>query len=312
MKKKLLIVTDGKAGHENQSKALCLALGYEYDCIQTHYPTRIHKALSYLCDRLGLRINWLFTLESADAPYAAVVCTGSNTFYPGKLTAHRRGIPVIAILYPRGYRLNFDCILAPTFDRPPLHPAILPIPVNLTATTDAFYTTGVAAFHTRHQPKKPAVALIIGGPNGFASMSVEVMRHEINRLFVVTAGYERWVTTSRRTPPDIEAMIECYPFDYTLLYSRDRFNPVPAFVALCEKIFVTADSTGMISEAVTHGKAQVEVLMNLKRRTSKFARFIHQLEDQKSVHIFDDTLGHANHKIDLAPIIAQIKLRLAL
>ena len=92
MAKKLLIVTDGKAGHENQSKAFCSALGYEYDCVRAGYPTRIHKALSYLVDRMGLILDFPFTIEKTDGYYAAVVCTGSTAFYPGKIAARRRGM----------------------------------------------------------------------------------------------------------------------------------------------------------------------------------------------------------------------------
>ncbi len=313
MKKKLLIVTDGKAGHENQSKALCSALGYEFDCVRTAYPTRFHKALSYLVDRLGLVLDYPFTIEQTDGYYAAVVCTGSTAFYPGKIAARRRGIPVAAILYPSGYKkLNFDCILAPVFDRPARYPNIVPIPVNLTSTNTAFYEAGTAAFRERHIPKKPAVAVIVGGPNAFATMSAETMKRDLDRLFAATEGRERWVTTSRRTPPAVEALIDTYPFDYKLIFSRDTFNPIPAFVTLCERLFVTADSTGMISEAVTRGTAAVEVLMNLKGTSSKFARFIQNLEQVQAVHVFDGTLGSAASKIDLAPVFERARALLRL
>ena len=313
MKKKLLIVTDGKAGHENQSKALCSALGYEFDCVRTAYPTRFHKALSYLVDRLGLVLDYPFTIEQTDGYYAAVVCTGSTAFYPGKIAARRRGIPVAAILYPSGYKkLNFDCILAPVFDRPARYPNIVPIPVNLTSTNTAFYEAGTAAFRERHMPKKPAVAVIVGGPNAFAAMTVDAMKRDLDRLFAATEGRERWVTTSRRTPPEVEALIDTYPFDYKLIFSRDTFNPIPAFVTLCERLFVTADSTGMISEAVTRGTAAVEVLMNLKGTSSKFARFIQNLEQEQAVHVFDGTLGSAANKIDLAPVFERARALLRL
>ena len=313
MNKKLLIVTDGKAGHENQSKAFCSALGYDFDCARTAYPTPFHKALSYLVDRLGLVWNYPFKIEQTDGYYAAVVCTGSTAFYPGKIAARRRGIPVAAILYPSGYRkLNFDCILAPVFDRPAHYPNIVPIPVNLTSTNAAFYEAGVAAFRARHAPKKPAAAVIVGGPNAFAAMTPEAMKRDLDRLFAATEGGERWVTTSRRTPPAVEALIDTYPFDYKLIFSRDTFNPIPAFVTLCERLFVTADSTGMISEAVTRGTAAVEVLMNLKGETSKFARFIRNLEQEQAVHVFDGTLGAASRKIDLAPAFERAKALLKL
>ena len=310
--KKLLIVTDGKAGHENQSKAFCGALGYEYDCVRVSYPTRLHKALSYVVDRMGLVVDYPFTIEKTDGYYAAVVCTGSTAFYPGKCAARRRGIPVAAILYPGGYKLDFDCILAPGFDQPPRQPNIIRMPVNLSSTSAAFYEAGLAAFRERHAQRKPAVAVIVGGPNAIAAMSVETMRRELDRLFALTDGRERWVTTSRRTPPAVEALIDTYPFDYKLLFSRDTFNPIPAFVTLCERLFVTADSTGMISEAVTRGTASVEVLMNLKGSSSKFARFIANLEQERAVHVFDGTLGTANRKIDLAPIFENARALLKL
>ena len=312
MKKKLLIVTDGKAGHENQSKAFCSALGYDYDCVRTRYPSRFHKALSYLVDRLGLVLDFPFRIEPTDGYYAAVVCTGSTAFYPGKIAARRRGLPVAAILYPSGYKLNFDCILAPVFDRPPQAPNILPIPVNLTSTNAAFYEAGVAAFRQRHTPAKPGVGVIVGGPNAVATMTAEAMRRDLDRLFAATEGRERWVTTSRRTPPDVEALIDTYPFDYKLLFSRDTFNPIPAFVSLCERLFVTADSTGMISEAVTRGTAHVEVLMNLTDPASKFGRFIQNLAREQAVHVFDGTLGAADRKIDLTPVFEQARQMLRL
>lgn len=309
---KLLIVTDGKAGHENQSKAFCNALGYAFDCVRVRYPTRFHKGLSYVADRLGLLTERLFEIEHTNGYYAAVVCAGSTAFYPGKVTARQRGIPVAAILYPGGYRLTFDCILAPGFDQPPQHPNIVRIPVNLTSTNAAFYEAGVAAFRQRHTPRAPAVAVIVGGPNAIATMTPEAMKGELDRLFAATEGRERWVTTSRRTPPEVEALIDRYPFDYKLLFSKDTFNPIPAFVSLCETLFVTADSTGMLSESVTRGSASVEVLMNLTSASSKFARFIRDLEAEGAAHVFDGTLGDARRKIDLTPALEQARRLLKL
>lgn len=300
--RKLLIVTDGKAGHENQSKAFCRALGYDYDCVRARYRTPVRKGLSYLADRFGLLAERLFEIEQTDGYYDAVVCTGSTAFYPGKVAARRRGIPVAAVLFPRGYRLGtFDCILAPGFDQPPALPNIVRVPVNLTATDAAFYEAGVAAFLARHTPRGPAAAVIVGGPNAIATLTPDAMKRALDRVFAATDGRERWVTSSRRTPPEIEAVIDGYPFDYKLLYSRDTFNPIPAFVSLCETLFVTADSTGMLSEAVTRGAASVEVLMNLASPASKFGRFVRTLEAEGAAHVFDGTLGRATRKIDLAP-----------
>ena len=108
------------------------------------------------------------------------------------------------------------------------------------------------------------------------------------------------MTTSRRTPADVEAVIESLPFDYRLINSRDPYNPVPAFIQLCDRLFVTSDSASMVSECASFGTAAVEVLVNRQLKTpNKFEELIQGLEKRNAVHIFDGTLGAANCKIDL-------------
>lgn len=310
----LLIIGDDKAGHINQSKALCAGLGRPYVVAEVAYRWRFCKALAYLADRCGLRLSTLFrfTQPLPSTAFAAVVCTGSTAFYPGKVIARRLGIPVVAILNPKGWRPDFDLILAPAFDNPRPRPNLVTLPINLTFVTPTYYAAGVAAFRERHTWEKPAVGVIIGGPNAFAEMSMGSMKRHLDRIFAATEGSERWVTTSRRTPPAVEALVDSYPFDYKLLFSHNTFNPIPAFVSLCHTLFVTADSTSMISEAVTRGNAAVEVLMTLRKSDSKFARLVHNLEAADAAHVFEGEIGSAHTKIDLAPVFQAAAERLGL
>lgn len=310
----LLIVGDEKAGHVNQSKALCDGLGRSYVVAEVAYRWRFCKALAYLTDRCGLRLSVLFRFAKPlpSTTFAAVVCTGSTAFYPGKVTARRLGIPIAAILNPKGWRPDFDVILAPAFDNPKPRPNLVPLPINLTFVTPAFYAAGVAAFRERHTWEKPAVGVIVGGPNAFAEMNVDSIQRHLDRLFAASEGSERWVTTSRRTPPEVEALVDSYPFDYKLLFSQNTFNPIPAFVSLCHTLFVTADSTSMISEAVTCGNANVEILMNLRDPASKFARFVCTLEAADAAHVFKGEIGSARSKIDLTPAFQATAERLGL
>ena len=295
---RILILTDGKAGHENQSKALARALGREFDLVGVKFKSPWHKALSYVADRLGLACPGLYEFaEGCDGAalsargYAAVIGTGSGTFYAVKTLARRLAVKGGVVLYPRGYRLSsFDCILSPSFDRPRRAANIIEIPANLVAADEDFYAKGVAAFAAHRgrngagsAAERGAVAVIIGGPNKCATMTREWMRSQIESIFRENAGAspaagpEMWVTTSRRTPPEIEALLDEYPWDYKLIYSRDRFNPIPAFVKLARRLYVTAESTGMISEACTSGTAEVQIIDNLKPGRHKFRRFVEDL-----------------------------------
>lgn len=296
---RVLVLTDGKAGHENQSRAFVRALGRDFDLVEVHFRSPLHKALSYLLDHLGLHTSRLVTLGAGlSGPYAAVVGTGSGTFYAAKTLARRLGAKCGVVLYPRGYRIaTFDCVLAPAFDRPPAAPNVIEIPANLVANDAAFYAAGTAAFQARHpfpdpHHPVPAVAIVIGGPNACSTMTPDWMRTQLTRIFTehghpsfrpASAGTfspipaspvpEFWVTTSRRTPPDVEAVVRDFPFDYRLLYSEDHFNPIPAFVSLAQTLYVTAESTGMLSEACTFGSAEVRILDNLNPGPHKFRRF---------------------------------------
>ena len=311
-KRTVLIVSDGKAGHEQQSRALCAGMGCACEIIQVGYNGKWRKGLSYLLDHLGIAWRGLFWQKGAPCEtgkFSAVVATGSTAFYPGRVIARSFSLPIIAVLSPRGYRLEkFDCILAPGFDRLPPRDNVVTAPVNLTQVSDDFYAAGVKNFEARftRDPQRKAVGVIIGGNNKFTRMTAPVLREQLRAFFDATDGMARWVTTSRRTPPDVEQIIREMPFDYRLIFSEDTFNPIPAFVMLCDILCVTSDSTGMISEAVTRGNARVEILMNLRKPGTKFERFIRDLEAAGNVHCFDGRLGDARKKIDLLPIMRQV------
>ena len=316
--KRAIILTDGKPGHENQSKALAAGLGLEAVLLPCTYPCRVRKSLSLLCDRLGIRPDLTGT-EAAARELAAqgAVCligAGSNTFYTLKRLRRRLGLPAIAILTPRGYALSgFDAILAPAFDRPPVRENVIPLPTNLTPARPDFYEAQTAAFLERYVPTKPrAVGIIIGGKNAIADVQAPWLRAQLEALFAATPECEHWVTTSRRTSPEAEAVIRDFPFDYRLLFSEDHFNPIPAFVTRCERLFVTAESTGMLSEAVAIGQSAVEVLDNLAPNAGKFRRFVDGLCAEGYAHRFDGSLGNAKRKVDLTPLFADLRSRLAL
>ena len=279
---KAIVLTDGKAGHENQSKAFARALGFDFELVPVKFKSRFAKAMSYLYDRLGVSstrlLEGLDNLDSLGKP-RVVLGTGSGTFYAAKALAKKLGGKCGVVLYPRGYRLSsFDCILAPAFDNPAKRPNVVEIPVNLVANDAAFYERGVTAFKERyHDATDNLVGVIVGGPNKCSTMTPEWMKARLDEIFAANPGAQLCVTTSRRTPPEVEALVDAYPWAYKLIYSRDHFNPIPAFVQLAKRLYVTAESTGMLSEACTFGSAEVVALDNLKPGPHKFRRFVENL-----------------------------------
>ena len=311
----VLILTDGKAGHENQSKAFARALGCEFDLVEVHFKSKLAKALSYLLDWVGVRSLRLLSVaidcNRLQSKPVAVICTGAGTFYAAKAMARKLGVKCGVVLYPRGYDIaSFDCVLAPAFDRPKKARNVIEIPANLVANDEAFYEKGVEAFlkcsNVRRNECSNAIAVIVGGPNKCSTMTPEWMKTQLDAIFKSSNqtikqsnNPQFWVTTSRRTPPDVEAVVDSYPWDYKLLYSKDHFNPIPAFVKLAKKLYVTAESTGMLSESCTFGTAEVVALDNLKPGPHKFRRFV---EDLRKAGYVD-----GNKKVDLSEQFARAR-----
>ena len=305
--KNALVISDGKPGHFNQSIALCRHLELEYEIVEVAYKSRAHKVLSYLLDHLGIYSEQLYTAASFKFPVSSfnhVVSTGSATYYANKLLARKLEIPNIAILHPKGYRLDFTHVFCPAYDHPPKRKNITELPLNLCAAEPSFFEEKSHEFKTRHSQQKPAVGIIIGGPNAVSDMDPVEMNQQLEKIFETTDGMERWVTTSRRTPKAIESVIDGFEFDYTLINSRDSYNPIPAFIQLCDRLFVTSDSASMISECASYGSGTVEILMNRQLKSpNKFEELIKGLEKQDALHVFDGTLGEASRKLDVGQIV---------
>lgn len=297
----LLILSDDKPGHLNQALAFAQLLGRGCQVRRVAFRNRLCKVLAYLADRLHLCLPALFRLEGEIPACCAVVSAGSETYYANKVLARQLGLPAVAIMLPRGYRYDFDLIVAQEHDRPPQQENILTLPVNLSCSAPQGLVTS--------DPKRPGVALIVGGPSRHFIMDPERLRAQVERVFALFPEADLLLTTSRRTPPEIEAFLEQLPFRRAVIYSKEPVNPIPDFLSFCDYLFVTEDSTSMISEAVTTGHASVEVLpLQATAKRNKVRGMIANLSARGCLHLFDGSLGDCHRKVDLRAELARVRL----
>jgi len=290
---KLLILSDGKPGHVNQSIAFARLLDLPFEVRRVYFRNRLCKALSYLFDRAGLSISWLFKAEGDLPQCHAVVSAGSETYYANRVLSRLWGVRSVAIMLPRGYRYGFDLIVAQQHDHPPALDNILTIPVNLSFPEPK----GLVS----RDGDKPCVSFIIGGSSRHYRMNVAALEKQMQQVFNLFPDADFLVTTSRRTPPEVEAFVDNGPFRYKLIASRQETNPIPDFLAISDYVFVTEDSTSMISEAVCYGKASVEVLTNEDlAQAGKLARYVDLLVDLGCLNKFNGILGSCRRKINLS------------
>lgn len=282
---KILIISDGKAGHFNQSIAFAKLKALDYDVLEIK---NTKKFLTYILDFLGIYLD-LFSLKAPSNSYKAIVSTGSETYYANKYMAQKLQTKSIALMLPKGFRYdNFDFIFAQSHDSPPQKSNIIELPINLSYCESKGYV---------QKEDKKTLGVILGGPNKVFSMELDDIQKKLDYLFAQFSGYRKLITTSRRTPIDIENLLKHYKFDYSLVYSQEpQINPTSDFFATCDDLFISIDSTSMLSEAKANSDAKIHI-WNLPSKK----------EDTK-YHKLANTISKLEGKLDFTPYLQKVQL----
>ena len=141
---------------------------------------------------------------------------------------------------------------------------------------------------------------LAGGDNKHIKLTKPLLASQLQQIKQQFRGYEIAITTSPRTSQDISDMIGSMEFDYSVIYAKNPINPISDFVCKCEYVFITQDSTSMISEAISCGRACVEILTANSTQDNKYTQTLQQLSSQNYIHIYDSKVSNANAKIDFA------------
>ncbi|MBE0491403.1 MAG: mitochondrial fission ELM1 family protein [Sulfurospirillum sp.] len=246
---RVLILSDGKAGHLGQSLAFAKLKKCEYDIIEFKNDL---KFLTYILDFFHIYIN-LFSLHVSRYDYKAIISTGSATYYANKYLAKKLGTKSIALMLPQGFRYSdFDYIFAQSHDNPPKDKNIIEIPINFSFSKPKGYL---------QKNEKQSLAIILGGDNKIFKMRVDTIKKHLDNIFETYPNHLKYITTSRRTPKEVEQLLEDYAFDYKLIYSQEpTINPIGDFLQICAVLFISIDSTSMLSEAKANSEASLHVI----------------------------------------------------
>lgn len=331
MVSKAVIISDGKKGHLNQSIAFCKYMDLTYDIVEVRFKNRFLKSLSYLFDRVGFYTmsildmsmdtqvkpeydefchscegrNPEITIDNQwiqsslkNKKYNLAVCAGSSTYYAAKVISKKLNLKSVSMMLPRGYRYDFDVIFAQTHDNPPRFSNIIEIPANFS------FIEPIGLFKS----KKQSIGIVIGGNNSYLEMNKDKLKEQLDFIKEKFKDFEIAITTSPRTPREIEDFIKSYHFDYEVIYSKSPINPIPDFLENCQTVFITSDSTSMISESISFGEANIVILPLVSKKENKFNSFISKLETDGYLHIFNGKIENRNKKIDFRKFVKGLKV----
>jgi mitochondrial fission protein ELM1 len=308
------VVTDGKAGMENQCLGLAEAVG-----------------LPYQIKRIQLRAPWRWwSPQLAPAPLRALSKKGDQLAPPwprlliatgrasvGASIAVKRANPdtfTVQIQNPGVELNNFDLVVAPDHDRLLGHNVMLTMGALHRVTPkrlDAEQRKLGAAIS--HLPK-PRVAVLVGGNNKSYRLDLSVARQLADGLAqMCDAGAGLAITMSRRTGSGVADIVrDKLRGKQAVIWDGTGDNPYFAYLALADAIVVTSDSVSMASEAVSTGKPVY--VFDLPGGSAKFEAFHAALRRERMTRPFSGKVERWSYEPprDTARVAAEVRRRLKL
>jgi hypothetical protein len=229
---RILIISDGKAGHLNQSLGLAEALAKQRPGVE------IEQMLPF--SRLQVLFGLLFgRCQFLENKPDLVIGAGHGTHLTLLTLKRCWHLPVILLMKPSIPMQFFDLCLIPEHDQPPKRANVI--------------VTRGALNRVRPATKQAGTGIIlIGGPSKNSDWDKARLIQQLEAL--VRSDPRSWLmTTSRRTPAStVEALghingIELFPVEET------EAGWLAEMLASAEHCWVTEDSVSMIYEALSAG-----------------------------------------------------------
>ncbi len=285
------VVTDGKAGMENQCIGLAEALGAKPIVKRIKLNTPWKQLSPFL--RLSLKHAFNSQGDPIAPPWPDVLIATGRASIPAALYVRRMsravGKPTLTVQLqnPVIDPSRFDLVVVPRHDG-------LSGP-NVMTTRGALHR--VTAQMLRREMEKflpqfsklpaPRIAILIGGSNAVYQLTPREMTPLAAQLadLIKTQGGSLMITPSRRTGAENLAILQNALRDVpAYIWDGAGDNPYYAMLAAADAIIVTCDSVNMVSEACTTGKPVY--VIDLPGGSDKFRRFHQAMRDDGMTRLF--------------------------
>ena len=248
-------ISDGKAGHVNQSKALVKGLSKYLDISPKEFP--LEKSL------LESWIEILKIKYYGDRPFPEIV-----------IGAGRR-THLVLIFCKLIFSSKIICIMRPSIPKIWLDLLIVPKHDNVKRSKNVIETEGPLTLTKNARLKnKNSGLILIGGTSSHYIWNSESLLLQIEEVTKVYSNNISWIlTTSRRTPRKFTSLltkIEQPNFEY-MNFESLKANWLTNELESSEYVWVTPDSISMTYESLSAG-CRVGVFNLRKKRESRVTK----------------------------------------
>ncbi len=258
------VLSDGRRGIENQALGLAQALSRLHDTDITRHvltsrgmfkslPSRVQSALQRQPKNYGL---------NAPYPQIAIGC-GRQAIAPLLALKKTLGnhIFTVYVQNPRINPKNFDLVIAPEHDN--IHgPNVKTMIGSPNRITQDLLKSEALKFSKQLKvlPRPRAVFLLGGTSKTHKFTPIIHAQHMETITQLLELGGSIMITASRRTPEwvraDYQKLDNKHPqvWYWDSISEQNHDNPYFAFIGSADMVFVTEDSTNMLTEACASGK----------------------------------------------------------
>lgn len=314
--RRVLILSDGKAGHVKQSQALAgmiRELGFETDIrvAEVRFKTRASGPwLAVIARFLGAgaaRALLRFFLEERTHEeimrdvFDVVISAGSTLSAVNIAVAHENDARAIAIMKPGLLRYGqLDLVVMPEHDRPPKkkNVAVIAGSLNMVAAESMRWDYEMLLARrpqvlAAEGARGPKIGLLIGGDSRHYVLDeslVDVLVSEFRRALRDTGG-DLFVTTSRRTPePVVRILREAFASQENckLFVDAARDNPegtVGGILHASDILVVSGESISMVSEAAASAKPVIVFEPRRLTERNKVRRFLEKMQADGRIYL---------------------------
>lgn len=298
----LWVLSDGRKGHENQSKGVAEALARRSPAtIETK-----HLRLAPWAAALPGAVLWRL-IAGAGGGAAFVLAEGAEHLVPpfpdavlgagrriAPITAwlkQRYGVPAVQVMEPHLPARAFDALVIPSHD---LRPGAAPAP-NVLETIGAPNRLSASVIAEAGAPwgtrfgalRQPRLAVMIGGPSRSAKFTGQDEAALEAALLGLADTHGLIISGSPRTPEGLLRRLATRLKDSFIWDGRGK-NPYPGLLGHVDAVLVTEDSVSMASEAASTG-LPVHVFQ-ITRTAPKIRRFHESLAGRGASRVFRGTI----------------------
>jgi uncharacterized protein len=283
--KKILILSDGKLGHQNQSIRLAECLNVDYDILKLD-RRKFSKLLSFFSPIYIVRNFAKLEQAFANNNYSAVIGIGTvprlamvylKNKYPNLKT--------IVVMDPKSNYEKYDVIIAPNHDSLKYKgDNVINVTGSLSYFQEADFAKAKADFAQEFFPLivKPLIGLIIGGNSKGYSFTQAKTKDLLDKTFKVAEKLDSkiYATTSRRTPLKQTEYIKNRILNSgNKIYVSGDNNPYRAILAYSSILIVTPETVSMLMEACSTN-ALVLISDRFSIKSKRIQNFIQELIDK--------------------------------